>query len=64
MVVENVENLDAGRCRCICVCVCVCVCGVLVALRVRFLICSGGAKLRPLVVYMYDTHEAQTLGHN
>jgi len=45
--------------------VCVCVCVVfLVALRVRFLICSEGTKLRPLVVYFYDTHEAQTLGHN
>jgi hypothetical protein len=57
VVVENVENLDAVRARARARV-------FLVALRVRFLICSGGAKLRPLVVYLYDKHEAQTLGHN
>jgi hypothetical protein len=36
----------------------------LAALRVRFPVCSGGAKFRHLVVSLYDTHEADTAGRN
>jgi hypothetical protein len=53
--VKNVETLDFGWCVCVCVCVVV----SLAALPVRYPVCSGG-----LVVSVYDTHEADTLGRN
>jgi hypothetical protein len=50
--VENVENLGVGWCVCVYVM-------SLAALRIRFPVCSEG-----LVMPLYDTHEAETLGRN
>jgi hypothetical protein len=67
VIVENFENLDDRWYLCICVCVCVdgwvgeWVVSV-VALRVRFSVCSVGAKVRRLVVSLYDTLESEPLG--
>jgi hypothetical protein len=59
VVVKKVENLRHWVVF-VCVCVRACACVVsLAVLRFRFSVCSGG-----LVVSLYDTHEAHTLGRS
>jgi hypothetical protein len=49
---------------CVCVCVCVCVVVSLAALRVSYPASAGVTNAGCLVVSVYDTHEAETLGRN